>query len=48
MDADTGLPHIYGHGVKEHEVEEVLKRLGQMTNGTGNSKIKIGQTLSGR
>ena len=27
-DPDTGQPHIYGHGVTEQEVEEVLRGCG--------------------
>lgn len=47
-DPDTGLPHIYGHGIKEHEVEEVLRRPGQEIAGNANSKLKVGQTAAGR
>jgi len=29
LDPDTGLPHIYGHGVTEADVEQVLRRPGE-------------------
>ena len=48
LDADTGLPHIYGHGVTEREVEEVLLAFGDDLRGTRNSRMKLGQTLAGR
>lgn len=28
LDAETGLPHIDGHGVTEEEVEQVLRSSG--------------------
>ena len=40
-DADTGLPHIYGHGVTEEEVEQVLRCKGDETKGTRGSRIKV-------
>jgi hypothetical protein len=47
-DSDTGLPHIYGHGVTEREVEEVLRGRGEDLRAGGNSRRKIGQTSAGR
>lgn len=47
-DPDTDLPHIYGHGVVEHEVEEVLRGDGDDVMGERKSRIKIGQTATGR
>jgi hypothetical protein len=47
-DSDTGLPHIYNHGVKEDEVEQVLRRPGEDRPGAENSRIAIGRTESGR
>ena len=47
-DPDSGLPHIYGHGIKEHEVEEVLRNQGDDMPGNENSRIKLGQTDAGR
>jgi hypothetical protein len=48
VDADTGQPHIYGHGVTEQEVEEVLRGRGEDLRAGGNSRRKIGQTAAGR
>ena len=48
LDPDTNQPHIYGHGVTESEVEEVLRGRGEDVRATGNSRRKIGQTLAGR
>jgi hypothetical protein len=47
-DPDTGQPHIYGHGVNEEEVEQVLHRRGEDLRAAGNSRRKIGQTSTGR
>ena len=44
----TGQPHIYRHGVKEHEVEEVLQRAGEDRQGREGSRVAMGQTLAGR
>lgn len=48
LDPDTGLPHIFGHGITEAEVEEVLRGSGEDVPGTRNSRLKIGQTAAGR
>ena len=47
-DAETGLPHLYDHGVTEAEVEQVLSRPGEEHPGTDHSRIRIGQTEAGR
>ncbi len=47
-DPDTGQPHIYGHGVSEREVEEVLRGRGEDLRAARDSRRKIGQTASGR
>ncbi len=47
-DPDTGLPHIYQHGVTEEEVEQVLRSRGEDLKGTGDSRMKLGQTAVGR
>jgi hypothetical protein len=47
-DADTGLPHIYGHGVTEREVEEVLHRPSENLPGQRISRIVIGRTRASR
>ena len=45
---DSGEPHIYGHGVTELEVEEVLDRPLEKTPGRGESVIALGRTRAGR
>lgn len=47
-DPDTGLPHIYGHGVTEEEVRQVLRSPGEDLPGRRDSRIKLGQTGAGR
>ncbi len=47
-DPDTGLPHIYGHGVTEAEVRQVLRSSGEDLPGTRDSRMKLGQTATGR
>ena len=41
-DPDTGLPHIYGHGVTEEEVEQVLRASGGDIQGSRGSRMKLG------
>lgn len=48
IDPETGLPHIYGHGVVEEEVEEVLRAPGEDRPGREGSRTAIGQTRAGR
>lgn len=48
LDPDTGEPHVYGHGVTEQEVEEVLRRSGEDLRAARDSRRKIGQTAAGR
>jgi hypothetical protein len=48
LDPDTGQPHMYGHGVTEQEVEEVLRGRGEDLRATGTARRKIGQTSAGR
>ena len=47
-DADSGLPHIYRHGVIEDEVEDVLRRPIENLPGRRNSRVVIGRTRGGR
>ena len=47
-DPDTGLPHIYSHGVTEREVEEVMRGRGEDLRARGNSRRKMCQTTDGR
>jgi hypothetical protein len=48
LDPETGLPHIYGHGVTEEEVEPVRRASGGDVQGTRGSRMKLGQTSAGR
>jgi hypothetical protein len=47
-DPDTGLPHVYQHGVTEEEVWQVLRARGEDLPGTRGSRIRLGQTAAGR
>ena len=48
LDRLSGQPHIYGHGVTEAEVEEVLSSPGEDRAGAEGSRIALGQATSGR
>ena len=48
VDAETGEPHIYGHGVTEQEVEAILAKPGEDRPGRDESRVAIGQTGAGR
>ena len=48
IDLETGLPHIYKHGVEEEEVEEVLENPGEDRPGRDGSRVVLGQTIAGR
>jgi hypothetical protein len=48
LDPETGMPHIYKHGVKETEVSQVLARTGEDRPGREGSRVAIGQTQTGR
>ncbi len=48
VDPATGQPHIYGHGVDEEEVEDVLARPVEDRPGRGGSRVALGQTRAGR
>ncbi len=48
LDPETGLPHLYGHGVTEEEVEQVLRTSGGDVQGRQGSRMKLGRTLAGR
>lgn len=47
-DPETGLPHIYGHGVTEAEVEWILAHPGEDSACSGGSRQALGQTVGGR
>jgi len=48
IDPETDQPHIYNHGVTEAEVSQVLRKPGPVYRGDRNSRIKPGQTDTGR
>lgn len=48
IDPHIGLPHIYGHGVTEAEVEYVLQHPGDDRPGRDDSRHALGQTAAGR
>jgi len=48
LDPDTQQPHIYGHGVTEAEVEQVMRNSGEDLPAARNSRMKLGQTDAGR
>ena len=48
IDPETGLPHVYGHGVTEDEVRQVLARPGLNLAEDRNSRAIMGQTDAGR
>jgi hypothetical protein len=47
-DPESGLPHIYEHGVTEEEVRQVLSRPRLNLRSGGNSRSIMGQTSAGR
>ena len=47
-DPETGLPHIYNHGVTEDEVEDVLLNPGEDWLGRRKTRNVLGQTQDGR
>jgi len=47
-DPETRLPHIWGHGVTEEEVTQVLRGQGEDMPATRDSRMKLGQTVAGR
>lgn len=48
IDPATDLPHIFGHGVAEDEVVEVLEMPTEDRNGREGSRVALGQTSAGR
>jgi hypothetical protein len=48
LDPETGEPHIFGHGVNEDEVVEVLEKPGEDRRGREDSRVAVGQTEAGR
>lgn len=48
IDPDTQQPHIYGHGVSESEVSDVLWHPLENRAGAEGSRVLIGRTRAGR
>lgn len=48
IDPETSFPHIHGHGVREHEVEDVIRSPGEDRPGRDDSRVANGQTQGGR
>jgi hypothetical protein len=48
IDPATDEPHIYGHGVTEDEVVDVLGDPGEDRPGREGSRVAIGQASNGR
>ena len=48
VDPATDQPHIYGHGVIEDEVQDVLARPMEDRAGREGSRVALGQTEAGR
>ena len=48
LDPDTGRPHIYGHGVTEREVEDVMRAAGEDLPAARGARMKLGRTAAGR
>ena len=48
IDPDTQQPHIYGHGVSESEVLNVLWQPLENRAGSHDSRVLIGRTRAGR
>jgi hypothetical protein len=47
-DPQTGAPHIYGHGMTEDEVADVLQNPDEDRSGREGARVAIGQTRAGR
>lgn len=48
IDPDTQEPHIYGHGISEEEVVDILQRPEEDRPGREDSRVGIGKTPGGR
>jgi len=48
VDPETGLPHIYRHGVEERDVEDVLRRPLEDRPGREGSRVALGRSQAGR
>ena len=48
LDPETGEPHIYGHGISEEEVEDVLRHPVEDRSGWEGARVALGRTRAGR
>lgn len=48
IDPETGLPHLYRHGVTEEDVEDDLRRPIEDRPGREGSRVALGQADTGR
>ena len=48
IETESGLPHMYDHGVTEEEVQQVMRGRGEEFPGSDDSRIRLGQTEAGR
>jgi len=48
IDPETEQPHIYNHGIREDEVEDVLRKPGEDRPGYEGSRVAVGKTGAGR
>jgi hypothetical protein len=48
LDPETGLPHIYQHGVTEAEAEWILAHAVEDEPCSGSARQALGQTVEGR
>ena len=48
LNPETGLPHIYDHGIIEAEVEWILARPREEGPSSGGARQSIGQISAGR
>ena len=47
-DPDTGMPHIFQHGISESDVMDVLRDPIEARPGSNGSTVLIGRTFAGR
>ena len=48
IDPDTDQPHIYNHGVAEHEVEDVMQNALEDRPARNGTRESLGRTQGGR
>ncbi|MEK7865141.1 MAG: DUF4258 domain-containing protein [Planctomycetota bacterium] len=48
LDPESGIPHIWGHGVDEDEVRDVLQGPIEDRDGYDGARVAIGRTRNGR